>query len=568
MSSTIENFGQLALVQPILQALEEAGYARPSPIQAASIPVLLAGHDLLGQAQTGTGKTAAFALPALNQVDLRRSQPQVLVLTPTRELALQVAEAFQGYARHLKGLRVLPIYGGQSVDLQLKQLRRGAHVIIGTPGRIIDHLRRKTLKLEALQSLILDEADEMLRMGFIEDVEWILDHTPQQRQTALFSATMPEAIRRVARQHLKTPKEIKIQGRTGTVASIEQKYWPVSGLHKFDALSRILETEDFDAAIVFVRTKNATLELAEKLKARGFSSTALNGDMNQNLRELTIERLKNKQHDIVVATDVVARGLDVKRITHVFNYDIPHDTEAYVHRIGRTGRAGRTGTAILFVSPREIRLLRAIERATRQPIERMTLPSQSDIRHHRIIRFKQHILETLENENLDFFYPIITQLQQQHNLSGENIAAALAFLLQQNQPLQIAEQNTVNKQRSKPMQTLDASRHRPAKHPEAGMARYRIEIGRKHKIAVRDIVGAIANEAEIEAQCIGQVKLYADYSTVDLPDGMPKEIFQHLKKVRIRQRPLRISRLRQPDTRQRGKRPRLLPFNDTTQRHH
>ena len=545
MSSAITDFGQLALSTPILRALEEAGYETPSPIQAAGIPVILEGHDLLGQAQTGTGKTAAFALPLLERLELSNKQAQVLVLTPTRELAIQVAEAFQAYARHLPGLHVLPIYGGQSMAIQLKQLRRGVHVVIGTPGRIMDHLRRQTLDLSALRSLVLDEADEMLRMGFLEDVEWILEHTPPQRQVALFSATMPDAIRKVARRHLHQPREIKIESRTSTVAAIKQKYWQVGGLHKLDALTRILEVEDFDAAIVFVRTKTASVELAEKLEARGFASAALNGDMSQALRERTIEQLKNGRHDIVVATDVVARGLDVKRITHVFNYDIPYDTEAYVHRIGRTGRAGREGTAILFVSTRETRMLRAIERATRQPIERMRLPSRDDISNRRVERFKQQILDTLENETLDFFHPIIEQLQREHAVDASHIAAALAFQLQKERPLQLLEQHPPRESRPEPRRekSLEATAApRLRRHPEIEMVRYRIEVGRKHEVAVKDIVGAIANEAEIEARYIGHIKLYHDHSTVDLPDGMPEETFQHLRKVRVRQHPLRISR--------------------------
>jgi len=375
MNSSVTGFGQLALAGPVLQALQEIGYESPSPIQAESIPHLLEGRDLFGQAQTGTGKTAAFALPLLSRLDLGLKQPQILVLTPTRELAIQVAEAFQAYARHLKGFHVVPIYGGQSMDTQLRQLRRGVHVVIGTPGRIMDHLRRKSLVLDSLRTLVLDEADEMLRMGFIDDVEWILEHTPAERQTALFSATMPDAIRRVAQKHLRDPREVRIKSGTTTVSTTKQRYWQVSGLHKLDALTRILEVEDFDAVLIFVRTKTETVALAEKLEARGFAAAALNGDMNQALRERTVEQLKNEKLDIVVATDVAARGLDVQRISLVFNYDIPCDTESYVHRIGRTGRAGRPGSAILFVSPREMRMLRAIEKATRQPIEAMHLPN-------------------------------------------------------------------------------------------------------------------------------------------------------------------------------------------------
>ena len=366
MTDTPLSFDTLELSPEILQTVQELGYETPSPIQAASIPHLLAGRDLLGQAQTGTGKTAAFALPILQRIDVTRRVPQALVLAPTRELAIQVAEAFQTYARHLEGFHILPVYGGQGMGQQLRQLARGVHVIVGTPGRVMDHLRRETLNLDHLQTLVLDEADEMLRMGFIEDVDWILDHTPDTRQTALFSATMPAPIKKIADRHLREPAEIKIQSKTSTVEAINQQFWLVSGLQKLEALTRILDAGDIDAMLIFVRTKTETVELAEKLEARGYEAAALNGDMTQVLREKVIDRLKKGSLDIVIATDVAARGLDVDRITHVVNYDIPYDTETYVHRIGRTGRAGRKGTAILFVAPRERRMLRAIEQATRR----------------------------------------------------------------------------------------------------------------------------------------------------------------------------------------------------------
>ena len=399
MTDAIERFDQLDLQPAILAALAEIGYETPSPIQAACIPHLLAGQDILGEAQTGTGKTAAFALPALDRVDLARREPQVLVLTPTRELAIQVAEAFQRYASRMAGFHVLPLYGGQSMVVQLRQLQRGAHVIVGTPGRIMDHIERKSLNLDGLTTLILDEADEMLRMGFIDDVEWILEHTPAERQTALFSATMPDAIRRVAHRYLREPREVKIKAATATVSTIHQRYLQIAGAHKLDALTRILEVEDdFDAAIVFVRTKTATVELAEKLEARGYAAACLNGDMTQQLRERVIEQLKAETLDIVVATDVAARGIDVPRISHVINYDIPYDTEAYVHRIGRTGRAGRTGNAILFVAPRENHLLRQIERATRQPIEALKLPSREAVADKRVAAFRQQVAEVLASE--------------------------------------------------------------------------------------------------------------------------------------------------------------------------
>ncbi|MDG4554400.1 MAG: DEAD/DEAH box helicase [Candidatus Competibacter sp.] len=550
MSSSITQFEQLALSPPLLQRLQELGYEAPSPIQAATIPHLLDGHDLLGQAQTGTGKTAAFALPVLQKLDLSERRPQALVLTPTRELAIQVAEAFQGYAHHLPGFHVLPIYGGQSMSNQLRQLRRGVHVVVGTPGRVMDHLRRESLALEGLRTLVLDEGDEMLRMGFIEDVEWILEHTPPQRQIALFSATMPEPIRRVAHRHLRDPREVKIQTRTATVTSVRQRYWQVSGLHKLDALTRILEVEDVDAVLVFVRTKVAATELAERLEARGHASAALQGDMSQALRERTIEQLRNNGLDIVVATDVAARGLDVPRISHVINYDIPYDTEAYIHRIGRTGRAGRPGNAILFVAPREMRMLRAIEKATRQPIEPMPLPTRQAIAAHRLAQFKQQILDVLSAEDLDFFHGVVAQMEKEQEISPSDIAAALTYLAQRDRPLRVeetADPAEAANARARPAPDTPAKSDRPRKRSrdiaDADLVRYRLEVGHQHGATPQNIVGAIANEAGIESRYIGRIQIHDDYSTVDLPDGMPAEIFQHLRKVRVRQSMLNISRL-------------------------
>jgi ATP-dependent RNA helicase DeaD len=597
MNPSVTGFGQLALAGPVLQALQEIGYESPSPIQAESIPPLLEGCDLLGQAQTGTGKTAAFALPLLSRLDLGMKQPQVLVLTPTRELAIQVAEAFQAYARHLPGFHVLPIYGGQSMDTQLRQLRRGVHVVIGTPGRIMDHLRRKSLVLDTLRTLVLDEADEMLRMGFIDDVEWILEHTPSERQTALFSATMPDAIRRVARKHLRDPREVRIKTGTTTVSTTKQRYWQVSGLHKLDALTRILEVEDFDAALIFVRTKTETVSLAEKLEARGFAAAALNGDMNQALRERTIEQLKNEKLDIVVATDVAARGLDVQRISLVFNYDIPCDTESYVHRIGRTGRAGRVGSAILFVSPREMRMLRAIEKATRQPIEAMHLPSGEAVTDRRVAQFKQQILDVIESEDLGFLHEVVNQIENEQDLSAHEIAAAMAYLLQRERPLQMRESRETVPPRTtkKPVREsrgespvprsskTPPSRERPdtdeqrrgkpersRKSSSVDWVRYRIEVGRRHEATPGDIVGAIANEAGIDSQFIGQIRLYDDYSTVDLPEGMPAEVFRQLKQVRVRQQPLNIHRDasgKRGEARKDGERP-LKVKTSTAAKHH
>ena len=438
MSESIGSFSELNLSAPLLQALADVGYETPSPIQQACIPPLLEGLDLLGEAQTGTGKTAAFALPLLQRLDLASLQPQILVLTPTRELAIQVAEAFQKYARHLSGFHVLPVYGGQSMYMQLKQLRRGAHVIVGTPGRVMDHLERKSLDLDGLKALVLDEADEMLRMGFIDDVEWILEHTPAERQTALFSATMAEAIRRVARTHMREPREVKIKAATRTVAAIRQRYWQVSGTNKLDALTRILEVdEDLDAALVFVRTKTATEELADRLGARGYAAAALHGDMNQQMRERVIEQLKSGALDIVVATDVAARGIDVPRVSHVINYDIPYDTEAYVHRIGRTGRAGRQGTAILFVAPREFRMLRTIERVTRAVIEPLSLPSREAVAGKRVAAFRKEVAAVMESEPLDFFLDVVEQLGNEHDGDLARVAAALAFMAQRAKPLRL-----------------------------------------------------------------------------------------------------------------------------------
>lgn len=429
-------FRDLGLIDPVLQVLDDVGYETPSPIQAKMIPHVLAGKDVIGQAQTGTGKTAAFALPLLSRIDIRQSKtPQVLVLAPTRELAIQVAEAFQKYASHLKGFHILPIYGGQDYRGQLQKLKRGVHVVVGTPGRVMDHMRRGTLNLDNLKCLVLDEADEMLRMGFIDDVEWVLEQTPPTRQIALFSATMPSVIRRIAQKHLTTPEEVTIKTRTTTAETIRQRVWMVSGLHKLDALTRILEAEPFDGMIIFVRTKTLTSELAEKLQARGYSAAALNGDITQAIRERTVMQLKKGKLDILVATDVAARGLDVERISHVINYDVPYDTESYVHRIGRTGRAGRSGDAILFVAPREKRLLHNIERATKQKISMLELPSTEVINDARIARFNQRITDTMAAENLSFFQQLMEQYQQEHNVPAVEIAAALAHLLQGDTPL-------------------------------------------------------------------------------------------------------------------------------------
>lgn len=542
-------FSELGLAAPILKAVQEAGYETPSPIQAQSIAPLLEGRDLLGQAQTGTGKTAAFSLPLLSRLQTKTKMPQMLVLAPTRELAIQVSEAMQTYARHMKGFHVLPIYGGQSMGIQLRQLQRNPQVIVGTPGRILDHIRRGTLKLSALTSLVLDEADEMLRMGFIDDVETILQETPEERQVALFSATMPGPIHRVAKRYLKDPVEIRIQSKTSTVETINQRYWQVTGTHKLDALTRILEVENFDGMIIFVRTKNATVELAEKLEARGYSSAALNGDMSQALREKTVDRMKKGKLDILIATDVAARGLDIERMSHVVNYDIPYDTESYVHRIGRTGRAGRKGEAILFISPREKRMLFAIEKATRQTITKMQLPSSEEIADRRVMQFKEQLSETIESQDLSFFQNIVNQYQQEHDADPDEVAAALAYLVQKSRPLKPVKHVESRPARAEkggrqPRDNRGGSTRKSRaaiSNAEPGMQTYRIEVGRSHGAEVKNIVGAIANEAGIDSEFIGRIKLEDDYSFVDLPEGMPKDLFQHLRKVWVCNKKLDIS---------------------------
>ena len=552
-SSSTPLFSELGLAAPILKAVQEAGYETPSPIQAKSIAPLLEGRDLLGQAQTGTGKTAAFALPLLSRINPKAKSPQMLVLAPTRELAIQVAEAIQSYARHLKGLHVLPIYGGQSMGIQLRQLQRHPQVIVGTPGRVLDHIRRGTLKLGELQSLVLDEADEMLRMGFIDDVETILKETPAERQVALFSATMPAPIHRVSKRYLKNPVEIRIETKTSTVDTINQRYWQVTGTHKLDALTRILEVENFDAMIIFVRTKNATAELAEKLEARGYSSSPLNGDMNQAAREKAVDRMKKGKLDILVATDVAARGLDIERISHVVNYDVPYDTESYVHRIGRTGRAGRKGEAILFISPREKRMLFAIEKATRQTITKMQLPSSEDIADRRVMQFNQQLSETIESQDLAFFQTVINNYQQEHEADPLEVAAALVYLVQKSRPLkpvkhvesrparadrEVRSRDRNNKnERSSPRRSIGSA----IRESEAGMQTYRVEVGKDHGAEVKNLVGAIANEAGIDSKDIGRISLQDAYSTIDLPEGMPKDLFQQLRKVWVCNKQLQIS---------------------------
>ncbi|MFZ6847540.1 DEAD/DEAH box helicase [Undibacterium sp. RuRC25W] len=564
-------FSDLQLSAPLLRALQDVGYETPSPIQAATIPILLDNRDVLGQAQTGTGKTASFALPILSRVDINQTSPQALVLAPTRELAIQVAEAFQTYARHIPGFHVLPIYGGQSYGPQLSALRRGVHVVVGTPGRVIDHLDKGSLDLSKIKTLVLDEADEMLRMGFIDDVERILQETPEGRQTALFSATMPSAIKRIAQTYLHNPAEVTIAAKTGTADNIRQRYWLVSGMHKLDALTRILEAETFDGMIIFARTKLGTEELAAKLDARGFSVAAINGDINQQQRERTIQQLKDGKIDILVATDVAARGLDVERISHVINYDVPYDPESYTHRIGRTGRAGRSGEAILFITPREKNLLKAIERATRQPVSPLELPTIQTVNNVRIARFKDQISTALAEGGLDEYTSLIEDYEREHNIPAIEIAAALAKMARGDEPLlldknrrEVKSDDSWRDERPARNDRNDrgdrgdrgdrpgrgdrferedrgARREHSPRTAEPGMQTYRIAVGHEHGVKPGNIVGAIANEANIESKFIGRIDIYDDYTILDLPDDLPSDMLDHLKSVRVAGQSLRIS---------------------------
>lgn len=546
-------FADLGLSAPILQTLTEIGYETPSPIQAQAIPVLLQGGDILGMAQTGTGKTAAFALPILSKIDLRQKDPQVLVLAPTRELAIQVAEAFQTFSRGIKGLHVLPIYGGSEYGTQIRALKRGVHVVVGTPGRVMDHIKKGTLKLNTLKAMVLDEADEMLRMGFIDDVEWILKHTPDNRQIALFSATMPKEVHRIASTYLSNPTEVIIKQKTKTASTIDQKYWLVSGLHKLDALTRILEAEQFDGIIIFVRTKTATVELSEKLEARGYAAAALNGDIPQNNRERIVDQLKSGKLDILIATDVVARGLDVERISHVINYDIPYDNESYVHRIGRTGRAGRSGTAILFVAPRERRLLRSIEDSTKKKIVQMELPSAQEINDSRITRFKDKIVDAVQGGELDFYQKMVESIESEQNIPAIEIAAGLAKLLQGDVPFFLDEKPIKSfkeergKRRSERGGDKGERREKSFKGrrnttPNEGMERFRINVGRTHGVKPGNIIGCIANEAGLDGEYIQKLSIEDNYSMVDLPSDIPKEVFNQLKRAWVCGQQLNISK--------------------------
>lgn len=518
-------FSDLGLTPLLLAAVTEVGYEAPTAIQARTIPALLKGKDVIGQAQTGTGKTAAFALPILQTIDLKRAQVQALVLTPTRELAIQVAEAIHTYGKGLGPLRVLPVYGGQGMQQQIKRLRAGVHVVVGTPGRIMDHLRRETLELDAIRMVVLDEGDEMLRMGFIDDVETILREMPDQRQMALFSATMPPAIKKIAERHLRDPETIAIETQTVTVAAVDQRYLNVTERQKLDALTRVLEVEAPEAALVFVRTKNSAAELTERLQARGYAAEAMHGDMSQQSREVVIRRLHEGQVEIVIATDVAARGLDVERITHVINHDVPFDAESYVHRIGRTGRAGRGGTAILFITPRETRLLKVIERFTGHRIAPMRMPSAEDVAARRVQSFKRRLLESSAEEGLEPYLALVEELAEEAGIDMAEIAAAAARLAAAGKPI-----------------TAEAMPEAPAAAPsvDGPMVRLFVDAGREAGIRPGDIVGAIAGESDIPGHVIGAIDIHAKFTFVELPAEYVDRVLERMKNVQIRQRPILV----------------------------
>ncbi|HWM92356.1 MAG TPA: DEAD/DEAH box helicase [Thermoanaerobaculia bacterium] len=538
------SFADLGLSEPLLKVLAEVGYEAPTPIQAKTIPALLEGRDLIGQAQTGTGKTAAFALPMLQRLDPKLAEVQALVLAPTRELAIQVAEAFHVYSRYIgdRGrIGVLPVYGGQPIDRQQQRLQRGVHVVVGTPGRIMDHLRRGTLRLDKIRHVAIDEADEMLKMGFLEDVEWILAQAPEERQIALFSATLPPEIRRVASRHLRNPVMIEIERRTLTVPETEQRYLNVHGPQKLEALTRILETESATAVLVFTRMKTGAAELADHLNGRGYSAEALHGDMNQAQRETVLRRLRSGQVEIVVATDVAARGLDVERISHVVNYDMPHDVESYVHRIGRTGRAGRTGVAILFVAPRERRMLQDIERFTKQRIEPMRMPTQADVAARRMAMFKESLRKTLKEEDLELYLTLVEELAEEEGLDMAEVAAAAARLARGDKPLEMEIE-------PEPQQVAA---------PQGGMVRLFLSAGRRNGVRPADIVGAVANEAGVPGKSIGAIDIYDNFTFVEVPEEYRDQVLDRMSRATIRGRPVeaRIARPEGPGSPERPDRP-------------
>lgn len=563
---TIVTFDDLNLSKEVLHAVHDLGFESPTPIQERSIPVVLSGKDMIGQAQTGTGKTAAFSLPILSKIDCKRNCIQALILEPTRELAIQSAEACQSFSKYIKDFRVAPIYGGASYENQIRTLRHGAQVVVATPGRLIDLIERGKVDLSNLSFMVIDEADEMLRMGFIDDVDWILSNTPDSRQTVLFSATMPPVIAKIAKNHLTDPEDVRIESKTTTATTVHQRYWIASGAHKIDAMTRILEVENYDAVIVFVRTKTDAEDVSNKLMARGLACAALHGDIPQRQREKIIDRLKAGHLDIIIATDVAARGLDVDRITHVFNYDIPYDAESYVHRIGRTGRAGRTGEAILFVSPRERRALRLIERVTGQKIEPMQMPSVADVNKARLENFKNQVMETIAEGNLEMYEEVISELLSDDSIEVETLCAALAKMVQKDGTLLLDDSkpeprmrtfdddNYAERGQRRGLPSAEAAPLR--EYPEMAMVRFRVAVGRKDGVKPGQIVGAIANEGNIESKFIGEISIFDTFTTVDLPDGMPKDTMHILAQARVCGRPLDLRLYTAEPPRSRGNRDR------------
>lgn len=575
------NFSELNLSSDISKTLDELKYQHPTPIQSKTIPLLLSGRDVLGQAQTGTGKTAAFALPILARLDRNANSVQSLVLTPTRELAIQVSASFSQYAARIKAFRVVSIYGGQSYDIQLRALKRGPHVVVGTPGRVMDHIRRKTLRLDKLRFMVLDEADEMLRMGFVDDVEWILQHTPDERQTCLFSATMPKPIQHIANRHLREPERIVIESRHTAAETVNQRYWIASGKdQKLEAIIRFLEAEHTEAVLIFVRTRQMTTELSEKLESRGYSSAALSGDMAQRRREQTVDQLKRGRINILVATDVAARGLDIDRISHVINFDAPQDVESYIHRIGRTGRAGRNGEALLIITHRERRFIKTLERVLRLKISELLLPSHEEMQQRRIDRFTQHILATISENNLSSYRSLLEKFISKSEVSSVDVAAALARMLDEGaEPLRLQQNRKMTAVRRE--KTLRSAEKDNGKQPESGrkarnfdspapieksyktselkngrgnkkkqirslpegMERFRVEVGEVHGANPSHLVGALANEAMLDSKHIGKIDIGPDHSFVDLPEGMPKELLRDLKKIWVCDQRLKIVRV-------------------------
>jgi ATP-dependent RNA helicase DeaD len=545
------SFDQIPLAEPILQAVRKAGYEKPSPIQEHAIPPLLEGKDLLGVAQTGTGKTAAFSLPLLSRIDESIKGAQILVLAPTRELALQVAEAMEGFAENLPNLRVVAVYGGTGYGEQIREFKRGAQVVVGTPGRVMDHIEKGYLKLNNLQALVLDEADEMLSMGFIDDIEWILEHTPKERQTALFSATMPKPIRKLAEKHLQDPEQVTIKVKAENSPNIRQRFIKVRQHEKRDMLTRLLEIEKFEAMLIFARTKNATMEIAEKLQSKGYPAEPLNGDMPQTLREKTVDRLKRGKINVLVATDVAARGLDVDRISHVLNYDAPFDLESYTHRIGRTGRAGREGDAIIFITNKEMRMLNAIERTLKVPCDQYVFPTLEEMNERREEEFFNKIEQGLTG-NLDDYRKALQRYIEESGKDTLEVAASLAFLEAGKKALRYESMPTASSGKGRREDRRDRDRGDRRESPrregrdrkssrDDNLQSYRMEVGEFHGAQKGDIVGAIANEVGIDPQHMGKIRMFKDHSFIDLPKDMPREIFEALKTVWVQGHQMNIS---------------------------